>query len=65
MHFTLISDVHVDNHAWDWSVLQHCDPSSAMVVCGDISNDVMETSNWIRDLRSRFDTVIWLAISVF
>jgi predicted phosphodiesterase len=61
MRFTLISDVHVDNHAWDWSVLQHCDPQIPMVVVGDISNDVFETSRWIRDLRERFFKVIWVA----
>jgi predicted phosphodiesterase len=61
MRFTLISDVHVDSHAWDWSVLQHCDPTIPMVVVGDISNDVFETSRWIQDLRDRFERVIWLA----
>jgi predicted phosphodiesterase len=60
MRFTLISDVHVDSNAWDWSVLQHCDPTIPMVVVGDISNDVMETSYWIADLRSRFKQVIWV-----
>jgi hypothetical protein len=58
MRFTLISDVHVDIHAWDWSLLQHCDPTIPMLVAGDISNDVMETSYWISDLRSRFERVI-------
>lgn len=61
MRFTLISDVHVDIDAWDWSVLQHCDPTIPMVVAGDISNDVMETSAWISDLRSRFERVLWVA----
>lgn len=60
MRFTLISDVHVDNNPWDWNLLQSCDPKIPMVVSGDISNDVWETSHWIRDLRSRFDQVIWV-----
>lgn len=61
MKFTLISDVHVDMHVWDWHLLQHCDPLIPMVVSGDISNDVFETSSWIRGLRERFETVIWVA----
>lgn len=61
MRFTLISDVHVDIHAWDWSLLQHCDATIPMVVAGDISNDVMEASRWIADLRARFDQVVWVA----
>lgn len=60
MKFTLISDVHVDNNLWDWSLLQSCDPTIPIVVSGDISNDVWLTSHWIRDLRSRFDQVIWV-----
>jgi len=60
MRFTLISDLHVDINPWDWSVLQHCDPTIPMVVAGDISNDVMETSRWIVDLRARFEQVIWV-----
>lgn len=60
MKFTLISDVHVDMHVWDWRLLQHCDPLIPMVVSGDISNDVFETSAWIRGLRERFETVIWV-----
>ncbi len=61
MRFTLISDLHVDIHAWDWSLLQHCDTTIPMVVAGDISNDVMEASRWIADLRARFDQVVWVA----
>jgi len=61
MRFTLISDIHVDIHDWDWSVLQHCDPTIPIVVAGDISNDVMEASRWIADLRTRFDKVVWVA----
>lgn len=60
MRFTLISDVHID-HTWDWSLLQHCDPSIPMVVAGDISNDVFETSRWIKHLRSMFPCVVWVA----
>lgn len=61
MKFTLISDVHKDSNPWDWSVLQHCDPTIPMVVVGDISNNVFETSAWIKHLRSMFSTVIWVA----
>jgi len=61
MRFTLISDVHVDVNKWDWSLLQQCDPTIPIVVAGDISNDVFEASRWIRDLRERFTTVIWVA----
>jgi predicted phosphodiesterase len=61
MRFTLISDVHVDIHDWDWSVLQHCDPTIPIVVVGDISNDVMEASRWIVALRARFEKVVWVA----
>lgn len=61
MKFTLISDVHVDIHRWDWSDLQHCDPTIPMVVAGDISNDVFETSHWIKHLRSMFPCVVWVA----
>lgn len=60
MRFTLISDMHVDFGHWDWSSLQHCDPTIPMVVAGDIANDVFETSRWMADLRSRFPTVIWV-----
>ena len=60
MQFILISDLHVDINPWDWSVLQHCDPSSVIVVAGDISNDVFEASRWIADLRSRFQRVVWV-----
>lgn len=61
MRFTLISDVHVDSNLWDWSMLQYCDPTIPMVVVGDISNDVFETSHWIKRLRSMFPKVIWVA----
>jgi predicted phosphodiesterase len=61
MRFTLISDVHADIHQWHWSDLQHCDPTIPMVVAGDISNDVFETSHWIKHLRSMFPKVIWVA----
>lgn len=60
MRFTLISDVHVDMHKWDWNLLEHCDPTIPMVVTGDISNDVMHASRWIRDLKQRFPVVIWV-----
>jgi hypothetical protein len=61
MRFTLISDVHVDSNKWDWNLLQDCDPTIPMVVAGDISNDVMETSLWIKQLRHMFPKVIWVA----
>ena len=61
MRFTLISDLHVDINPWDWSLLQHCDPTAPIVVAGDISNDVMEASRWIADLRERFSKVVWVA----
>lgn len=60
MHFTLISDVHMDINPWDWSLLQTCDPTAPMVVAGDISNDVWETCSWIKQLRDRFSSVIWV-----
>ena len=61
MKFTLISDLHVDMNPWDWNILDECDPTIPMVVAGDISNDVWETSNWIVELRNRFPTVVFVA----
>lgn len=62
MRFTLMSEVHVDINTWNWDLLQNVDTTIPMVVAGDISNDVMEASKWICDLRARFDRVIWVAI---
>lgn len=61
MKFTLISDLHVDLHSWQWSLLDECDPSIPMVVAGDISNDVMQVSTWLAALRRRFPRVLWTA----
>lgn len=61
MKFTLISDLHVDLHSWQWSLLDECDPSIPMVVAGDISNDVMQSSTWLAELRRRFPRVLWTA----
>lgn len=61
MRFTLMSDVHIDINTWNWDLLKNADATIPMVVAGDISNDVMEASKWICDLRARFDRVIWLA----
>ena len=61
MQFTLISDLHVDLHPWDWSLLDSCDPNIPMVVAGDISNDVMQASTWLAELRRRFPRVLWTA----
>lgn len=61
MKFTLISDVHVEHNSWNWDLLRDCDPQIPMVVAGDISNDVFETSFWIKRLRQLFPVVIWVA----
>ena len=61
MKFHLISDIHADINPWDWQTLSHLDTSMPMVVAGDINNDVMGTSRWLRELRKMFSTVIWVA----
>jgi hypothetical protein len=64
MKFHLISDIHADINPWDWQTLSHLDTSMPMVVAGDINNDVMGTSRWLRELRKMFSTVIWVAILI-
>jgi predicted phosphodiesterase len=62
MKIVVISDVHIDNNPWDWNCLQMTDNDvDAIVVAGDISNNVRITSNWIMELRKRFTNVFWVA----
>lgn len=61
MKFCLISDVHVDITAWDPSRFdQRSADCDTIVVAGDISNDIWQTSYWIRDLKKTWKNVIWL-----
>ena len=64
MKFILISDIHADIHKWDWACMSHLDTTVPVVVAGDINNDVMATSHWIKDLRNMFSKVIWVAILI-
>lgn len=61
MKFILISDVHVDHKNWQWNLLDGLDKHVPIVVAGDISNDVFVTSQWLVQLRRRFNSVIWVA----
>lgn len=61
MKFILISDVHVDIMPWNWELLDSCSADcNTIVVSGDISNDIWITSNWLADLRLRFNNLIWV-----
>jgi predicted phosphodiesterase len=61
MKFILISDVHIDHSKWQWDILDNLDHQLPIVVAGDISNNVFDTSYWLVQLRNRFNTVIWVA----
>lgn len=62
MKFVLISDVHVDMNKWDWACLDTVGPDvNTLVVAGDVSNDVFQTSRWLVDAKHRFANVIWVA----
>lgn len=61
MKFVLVSDVHVDMNRWDWSCLEDIDSDvNTLVVAGDISNDVFETSQWLVFAKQRFSNVVWV-----
>jgi hypothetical protein len=61
MQFCLISDVHIDHTKWNWACMSHIPDSTPVVVAGDISNDVWQTSHWLVELKKRYSTVIWVA----
>lgn len=62
MKFALISDLHIDISQWQWSCLEQLDQDiDTVVVAGDISNDTWTNCHWLVQLRSRFNTVIWVA----
>lgn len=61
MEFVLVSDLHVDLNHWDWEVLDPFSSTKTLVVAGDISNDVWEACRWLREARTRFENLIWVA----
>lgn len=62
MKIAIISDVHIDNNPWNWTEFDSVDADvSTIIVAGDISNNVRITSNWIKEVKKRFENVIWVA----
>jgi len=61
MKFCLISDLHVDHNPLDYSCFDHLSKDcNTVVLAGDISNDVFESSREIVKLKSYFKEVIWV-----
>jgi predicted phosphodiesterase len=62
MKFCLISDLHIDHHPLDYSCFNNLSKDcNTLVVAGDISNDVFDTSRELIKLKSYFKEVIWVA----
>lgn len=63
MRIMVISDVHIDSNPWSWDLVDSVADRevSTVIVAGDVSNDVFETSRWLVELRQRFENVIWVA----
>lgn len=61
MKFAVISDLHIDITAWEWTKLDLLPADvNTVVVAGDISNDVLQACEWLYELRQRFVNVIWV-----
>jgi predicted phosphodiesterase len=62
MKILVISDLHIDLNRWKWETLDEIPADvNTVVVAGDISNNVFDASQWLVDLKSRFEHVIWVA----
>lgn len=62
MKIIAISDVHIDSNLFDWTCFDKIeDDVAAIIVAGDISNNVRKTSEWMVELRKEFPIVIWTA----
>ncbi len=60
MKLVIISDVHIDNHPWDLTTFDSIDDDvAAILIAGDISNNIRTTSNWLVSIRKQFSKVIW------
>jgi len=63
MKFCLMSDVHIDrNRSYDVlnSLADLPADCNTIVLAGDVSDDVMQTSRWIADLKKRTDRLIFV-----
>ena len=61
MKICVISDLHIDSNRWDWHLLDPVKEADVLVVAGDISNDIWVNCNWLKNARSMFNQVIYVA----